>query len=359
MRARNSAWALVLGALAASCAQGPPSDLPEAVSVSVSPVTRADVAEELILSGRLVPRPEEDLTLAPQVAGRVVRLHVREGDLVPAGAVVATVDRGPFDEAERAATAALAKAREEEDVRARAAALTATLLARGIASAEERDNDRAALEAARAGRAEAEARLAQARRSQGWAELRAPFTAVVAQLFRHGGETVDGTPATPIARLLGVSAQEVSADASAADLDRVRIGDRAVARISASEAPGRIVRASRSVDPSSGVGEVRVRLERPLPVPLLAPVKVVVTLAVHPGVLTVPVAAVRRSEAGQEEVVVVEKNVAKARAVKTGLRSGGRVEIATGLDGSETVVVDSPLGLTDGMLLAPRGAANR
>lgn len=360
MSARSSLAILGVGLLVAGCRQAPPSEPAEAITVTTSPVGRGDVTAHITLRGRLVPRSEEDITLAAQVPGRLVRVDAREGDLVPAGAVLAVVDHGPLDEAERTAVAALAKAREEEAVKGRAAELTARLVGRGIASREEQANDEATAGAARASRVEADARLAQAQRSRSWADVRVPFNAVVAQLLRRTGETVDGTPATPIARLLGTSTQEVSADATAADLTRVHVGDAAVLRDAAGEEiAGHVLRVSRSVDAVTAVGEVRVRLAGRAPVPLLTPVTVVVSVAVHRGALTVPAVALRRSEAGLDEVVVVEKGAAKVRPVTLGIRAGDSVEVAAGLDGREVIVVDSPLGLVDGVALTLRLAAKR
>ncbi len=340
--------------LTPGCRKAPAEEPPAPVQVTVATVGRADVSDLLALGGRLVPPVEEDATLAPQVSGRLVRLLVREGDAVRRGALLAEVDRAPLDEADATAAAALAKAREDETVRTRALALTEHLLERGIASAEERDADRAALETTRAAGVEAEGRATQAARQKSWAGLLAPFDGVVAQILKHPGEAVDGTQATPVLRLLGTSATEVSADADAADLSRVKVGGAVAVALPAGgdPVPGRVTRVARSVDPVTGVGEVRARLASKAPAPLLSQVAVSVVLALHRNTLAVPTAALRRSEEGREEVVLVEKGVALIRPVKVGLRSSGLVEIAEGLSGGETVVVDSPLGLEDGLPLA-------
>jgi multidrug efflux pump subunit AcrA (membrane-fusion protein) len=109
------------GLIVTGCRQAPRSEPAVAIIVTASAVGREDVTAHVTLRGRLVPRSEEDITLAAQVPGRLVRVDAREGDLVPAGAVLALVDRGPRAEAERTAVAALAKAREEETVKGRAA----------------------------------------------------------------------------------------------------------------------------------------------------------------------------------------------------------------------------------------------
>ena len=346
---------------ATACGKAPAEEAPPSVAVTVSVVGRADVSEILTLRGRLVPSAEEDATLAPQAAGRLVRVAVREGDAVARGALLAEVERAPLEEAAATAVASLVRARGDEAVKERAAALTESLLQKGIASAEERDNDRAASQAARAARVEAEGRQTQATRQLDWTSLRAPFDGVVAQVLRHPGEVVDGTGATPVLRLLGTSVQEVSASATADDLARVRVGGEASVTLPGSAAPvvGRVLRVARAVDPASGVGEIRLRLAEKSVAPLLSAVPVAVVVAVHRGVVVVPPASIRKSQAGTEEVVVVEKGAAKARPVRTALRSADRVEIVEGLSGGETVIVDSPLGLGDGQPLTVRTAPGR
>lgn len=352
---------LGLLAVSSACRKAPAEEPPSPLKVTTAAVSRADLPDVLSLRGRLVPPVEEDATLAPQVSGRLVRLAVREGDAVRRGALLAEVDRAPLEEADATAAAALTKARKDEEVRARAYELTERLFGRGIASAEERDADRASLEAARAARVEAEGRAAQARRQRSWMELRAPFDGVVATVLRHPGEAVDGTPATPVVRLLGTSATEVSADAGAAELARVRTGDEAAASLPGGGAPldGRVTRVSRSVDPASGLGEVRARLAVRNGAPLLSTVGLSVVLSVRRGALVVPSAALRRSEDGREEVVLVVKGAAEVRPVKAGLASSGLVEILEGLTGGETVVVESPLGLEAGQPLAEKAGADR
>lgn len=351
-----------IGALGtAGCGRAPAEPPPSPVTVSVAAAARADLPDFLDLQGRLVPPAEEDVLLAPQVAGRLVRVPVREGDEVRRGALLAEVDPAPLDEGAAAAAAALAKAHEDEAVRVRALGLTERLFTRGIASAEERDADRAALASARAARVDAEGRASQASRQRRWASLRAPFDGVVAQVLKSPGELVDGTPAAAVVRLLGNAAVEVAADAEAGDLSRVKPGDAAETVLPGGSArePGRVTRVARSVDPATGIGEVRVRLSSRSRVPLLASVPLRIVLAVHRDTVVVPREALRRTEAGAEEVVVASNGAAAIRAVTCGLRTATLVEVVRGLSPGETIVVDSPLGLTAGQPLTVRPGAAR
>lgn len=341
-------------ALLAGCRGGEP-ERAATVSVAVAPVTRGAVDETLALEGRLVPPPERDATLAPQVAGRLEEVPVREGDVVAAGTILAVVDARAMDEALRSARAALAKADQEAAAKERIAQTSASLFAKGIAAAEERDADRAAAESARAAQVEAQSQLEKAERERGFTRLTAPFDGVVAQLLRHPGETVDGTPATPVLRLLGSGATEVAVTATARDLARLAVAQEASIRADGDGAPlaARVTRVARAVDPVTGLGEARLRLQAPTRLPLLSSVKASVLLARHEGLLTIPVSALRRGEDGSEEVVVVKDGVCHPRRVTTGLRDG-RASVTAGLAEGETVVVDSPLGLSEGTRVAIR-----
>lgn len=345
-RGAAAAGAMAVALLLFSCST-PEVAAPGRPRVEVARAVLGAIDARLELSGRLVPPPELDATLAPQVAGRLTAVRVRAGEAVAAGQLLAEVEEGGLREEVSSAEAELARAESDERARAHTAEVTARLVERGIAAAEEREADAATAAAARAGRVAAEGRLAAARRSAGWARLVAPFAGVVVQLFRHGGETVDGTPATPVLRLAGVERTEVEARATAADLSRLAEGTAAEVQVADRRIPARLSRVARAVDPSSGLGEVRAVLAADSGVPLFADARLVVATARHAAAVLVPAASLRRSEAGRDEVVVIEGGTARPREVGVGLRDGDRVEILAGVAAGETVAL-APLGLEDG-----------
>ncbi len=67
-----------------------------------------------------------------------------------------------------------------------------------------------------------------------------------------------------------------------------------------------------------------------------------------------PARALRRGDAGTAEVVVAKEGKAVVRKVTPGFSDKDRVEILSGLSPDETVVVDDPVGLADGMDLKER-----
>lgn len=347
MRSRACRIALLSALLPWQACAPPQQEADVRLKVEVLVVARAAIDERLELQARLTPPPELDRVVAPQVAGRLTKVRVRPGQNVAAGALLAVVDDRALREVERTAEAELSKALAEESARQRVADLTRSLFDKGIVAAEERDADLAAAAGAVAARVSAEGGLAAARREASWARVVAPFNGVVVELLRHEGESVDGSPATPILRFAGLAQTEAEARATAAEIARLTLGAAAAVEVAGHSVPAHLTRVAAAVDPSSGLGEVRARLEAPAGAPLFADALLAIVVAHHPQAVAIPVSAVRRSEAGTDEVVVVSGGIATARPVRLGARDGELVEVLAGLEPGERIAA-APLGLADG-----------
>jgi RND family efflux transporter MFP subunit len=156
----------------------------------------------------------ESADIVPRFPGVVAAVHVRPGDRVAAGQVIAELDPGPLREELRAAEAAAARAGAEarkaavdvEDAR-RKLALAKRAAAAGLSPATELDEARLEVERARAAQqaASQEAKVALSHASTARAHLAqtslsSPFDGTVALRMRDAGATVDAT--TPIAKIV-------------------------------------------------------------------------------------------------------------------------------------------------------------
>ena len=351
---------LRVGLIGCALACGRQGDAPvdHAVSVRTARVETGTITEWIRLYGRIAPPPDRDATLAPLVAGLLLAVPVREGQSVRVGEVLARVEGAPLDDGLRAAEAAERRAEAEAAFRRSAATRTRTLVDKGVASRQDAEADEAAAVSADAALAEATSALATARRRRDWADLRAPFDGVVVRVFRRPGESVDGTPATPVIQVAATTGAQVAAEATAETLARLRRDQPAEVEArgsSGAAVKARVLRVARAVDSSTGSGEVRLVFEDAAPPwPLGLGVEVRVAVGRREGATIVPARALRRGEEGKTEVVVVERGKAVIRPVTTGLAEGDRVEVVAGLSAGETVVVDDPLGLADGTALRER-----
>jgi multidrug efflux pump subunit AcrA (membrane-fusion protein) len=141
----------------------------------------------------------------------------------------------------------------------------------------------------------------------------------------------------------------VTLTANAADRSQLEVGQQVTVQVQGgtTTAPGVITELDENatVDPQTGAQtyEGKVQVQGDLGAADGAPVNIDVILEDKPGVLTVPIAAVKQNGAGQDVVRVID--LARGgriteRRVTTGLAEGSFIEITRGLRGNEVVVVE-------------------
>ncbi len=359
---RNLQWlggvACALAMNMAACHRGGGGDEGEAPSgpkkVKCAPVVSRKVFDVVEVRGTVAPLPDRDAQIAPQVAGRIVRVLVREGDAVKVGQPVALVDDAPLVDQAAEADATLAKAQAERKNAETTLARIERVFEHGIAARQEVDDAQARAAAAQASEAEAAAVAQRAHRQLERATVRSPLAGVVLKLLRRTGELVDGTPATPVVEVGDPSQLELVADAPAQDLVRMKRGDKATVTLSA--LPGRtfdgtVAAVAPAVDRTTGLGTVRIALDLsggPAP-----PVGVYGIARESTGqardALVVPDVALRNAAGPDAEVVVCGADkVAHVKRVARGTPLGDATEIRGEISAGDRVAVEPVLGIADG-----------
>lgn len=113
---------------------------------------------------------------------------------------------------------------------------------------------------------------------------------------------------------------------------------------------------------NADTGTLRLKAELPNPNRALWPnqfVKARVAIEVKKNVLSVPAAAISRGPSGDFVYVVSAGNTAEQRSVAVDSIEGQRALIASGLDGSETVIIDGQDQVKPGGLVVPRPSEPR
>jgi RND family efflux transporter MFP subunit len=345
---------LIFAALCGAC-QHPAEAEPEPkVTVHCVTPTRQAVDETLDLRGHLEPPPGGDLPLASQVAGRIVDVLVHEGQRVQAGDVAANVDDLASRDAVRQAEAALAQARAAELNANATLERTQALVARGIAARQELDDATAKAETEKQSVIAAVAALDLSRKTLGRVQVRVAFGGVVTRVWRGPGAIVDGTAATPIAQIAAATGAEFVADATERDLARIVSGRAARVQLApgAPSLTGTVRAVSSALDPSTGLGLVRVSLEQTPGTFLMgAQGRVAIAIQHRESVLLLPTAALRGAVADGAEIVLCTPKGASLRSVQVGYRDDQHFEVTQGLGPDEKVAVDHVLGLDNGTQL--------
>jgi RND family efflux transporter MFP subunit len=345
------ARAAALLALVAGCRHREEAPAETARRVHCAPAEPMQVVDAVELRGTIAPLPDRDAQVSAQVAGRVLRVLVREGDAVAAGQLLARLDDGPLVDELHAAEAVVVKSQAEVKNAEATAARVQRVFEHGIAARQEVDDAVTRSAAARAGQSEAEATAKRAQRQVDRAAIKSPMAGVVVRLLRRPGELVDGTPATPIVEVADPTQLELLADATASDLVRIARGQRAdieIAALPTNRWKGTVAAVSPAVDRATGLGAVRVALEgdpRP-PIGVLGTARVAVGAA--RASVGVPSAALRSGAGAEAEVVLCgADNRAHVRRVPRGPSVNGRTE-APDLRAGELVVVTPVIGVADG-----------
>ena len=174
-------------------------------------------------------------------------------------------------------------------------------------------------------------------------------TRVSKVLVKEGDIVPAGTPLFSITE----TGFTVTLKASAADRSKLKVGQEVTVQVQGGDksATGVITELDENatIDPETKqqTYQGKVQVQGDLGAADGAPVTIDVVLEDKPGVLTVPIAAVKQNGDGQDVVRVIDLKHGgriSEHVVKTGLAEGSYIEVKKGLNGDEVVVVQVDQG---------------
>ncbi len=214
-----------------------------------------------------------------------------------------------------------------------------TLFEAGALSAQELDGIGVALEAAEAQLNQAYAGYTQARTTRDNAWIVAPFSGRVGRVWARVGNMSASTPLLSISGSDGVVARVLLPES---DIFSLEVGQAAYVTVSAinqQSIPGVVTAVSPTVDPVSGQVAAEVHFDDPdnqLRPGLSGRVSIITESITETIVL--PVSVLRRTRNGYQVAVVVNGR-ADLRDITTGLISRGDVQITSGVEFGDMIIV--------------------
>ncbi len=330
-----------------------------AAAVQVAAVRRGTLASVDHILGEVYGADEAEV--APQVAGQVVDVTVREGAPVAAGAVLARLEARELDDGVAAGQADMESARAAYAAQMAATARDSVLFV-NKAIAQEQWEGSQALRAAATGRLEVARRhLDQARTRLGYAVVRAPFAGVVsARLADPGDLAVPGKPLLKVVRQSAVRVRGAIPSALAAVL---RPGTPVDLALGDTTEPATVARVFPALD-AAHLGTFEVDVGNPS-VGLVAGATVGVDLHLRTGSgLVVPLDALLEGDAGTFAYVVDPgrggRQTLRMVPVSVSTRSQEEAVVTGGLREGDRVVVARPsrlMELAAGMTVTPTPVA--
>jgi membrane fusion protein, multidrug efflux system len=301
---------------------------------------RSDTVVDAILATGQI-EAMQSVELRPDIEGRIAEILVREGATVARGAPLFKVDDAEL-------RAEVAQAEAERDLARQSLARTRELLGQKASSQSE-------LERAEATSRSTEAQLALLKVRLDRTVVRAPFAGVAGERHVSVGDYV--TTSSPLVMVQTVSPQRASFQVPERYADQLKVGQRVTFRVAAlvgREFTGRVD----FVDPLVQLPGRTITVKALVPNPrreLQAGMFIEVRLAtaVRPQAVIIAEDAVLPIQ-GSSFVWVVQNGKATRRQVELGVRTPGLVEVRSGVESGEQVVVGGQERLAEGAPVQPK-----
>lgn len=358
--------------------------------IAVARVERQDLSRDMELTAQF--RPNQEIDVYSKVSGYLSAVYVDVGDFVQRGQLLAEIEAPELSQ-ELAHANATVKRSEVEIQRAqgelqRAEAtyklrkisydrLASVVKARpNLVAQQELDNAvslyreaeaqvevaKAALAAAREQVSVAKANAARIATLVGYLKVTAPFAGMITRRSADAGAmiqagTASATQAIPIVRLSQIDRLRLVLPVPESIASRVRVGTPVEIRVDSLNRifQGYVARFSGKLSPSTRTMETEVDVPNPDRA-LLPGMYGYATLRLdrRNDALSVPVQAVTAHETNPKVYVVNSWNKIEERLVVLGIETPQRIEILSGLEEGELVVVGNRGNLRTGMEVEPK-----
>ena len=330
-------------------------------------VIRRDFISSVLATGAVKPQVGAEVRVGARLSGKVDHLYTNIGDYVKKGQIIAELEKADLE-------AAVAKAQAEVKVaNARVAAAISrkrladleyqrqnNLIKKGLTSQQvvdkalkEKDSDYAGLTLARKQVDVALAALDEKRVKLSYATITAPISGVIASVSTQQGETVAaGLNAPTFVTIIDLERLQVDAYVDEVDIGKVKMGQACTFTVDAF--PGREFHgAVAAIYPNAVIQDnvvnydVVIKIVEPYKGILRPEMTASVTIALEKRkqVLAVPARAVHRKR-GKNIVYIQTKTAPELRQVKVGWKDGQWIEIVSGLQAGQKLLLENTPGKT-------------
>ena len=338
--------------LLAGCGRPADNDsTPPVPDVTLTTVQRGTLTQDLLASGNLGTLPNRDAKVAALVPGRIQTVLVTEGDRVSADQTLADLNDASFKDQLRQAEATVAQAKANLANAKLSAERNEVLLQRGIAARKDVEDARTQVTVDEAAVKQAEAAESAARTQLARTVIRAPFAGTVVHRFLGVGEQVDGSGSQPVAEVANLDTLELLGTVPASRLPEIRDGEEFTFQtdaVAGASFKARIIAVLPAVDPATNNGTVRIRIENNAHLLKLGTfISVELPLKQNLKRLLVPRQAVYPDENGRPRVYRVSGDQAESVPVQLGIQTTDQVEILSGVQEGDKVILTGGYGLPD------------
>ncbi len=312
----------------------PATPTPQPIPVEVEAAGRGDIAQRIETTSNI--EADEDVVIYPKISGQIRSILAEEGQRVERDQVLAAIDD------------------DELALRARQAKVARDQAADKLTRVEELHRNQMVSE-----EAYLDARYSADSADVAWklanlavehAKIRSPLTGIITSRDVSTGDLVQ--PATPLFRVVDPKSLSISIQLPEKDAQRIRPG--MVARVMPESMPGHefpatIERINPAVDPKTGTVRAKLALDRQAAELISGMfVRVAITLDTRPDVVLAPKRAVIRDNGNRYLFVMNAQGAAEKREPVIGIEDAGFIEIVSGIDEGDAIIVVGQQNLEEG-----------
>jgi len=330
--------------------------------VKVYKVKRQKISEKLIYTATLEAWRKQAIT--PDISGKVARIYVSEGEKVRQGQLLAELDTRSVRLQLKQAEAALAAAKANLEDAGRNFERMERLFKEKAVSDQQYEKARLAFEAAQAQKDQAEAAVNLAKHALEVSIMKAPFDGVIASKNLDEGDVINPmmggfSASSSVLTLVDYSRIKVRFDVTPSDVARIAKGQNV--QLESFSLPGQLFEGKVTVVNSSADPQTKkFRVEALINNPdlILKPGtfgRLILEVNTKENSLAVPQMAILENS----YVFVVEGNKAVKKTVTTGLKNTDLIEITSGLNEGDLVIVEGNFGLADGSPVEVEGEVEK
>jgi RND family efflux transporter MFP subunit len=323
-----------------------------AAPVKVTKIERQRISEKLLYTGLI--EAWNKINITPDVGGKIAKIYVEEGDRVRKDQLLAELDTRAIRLQMEQAKASYAVAEANHKDALRNMERMERLKSENAVSEQQYEQLKLAFDAADAQLQQARAALNLANHNLDVSIMKAPFGGIIASKNAEVGDVINPmmggiSSSSGVLTLMDLSRVKIEIEVSSQDIARIKKGMAAFLHVDAFPDkifPGQVSIVNFTADPTTRKFSVQITANNPEL--LLRPNtfgEVTLEITTHEDALVIPQIAVLENKyvfIAQEDNTVVRKEIS------LGLQNTDMVEILTGVQEGELVVVEGNYGLEDG-----------
>lgn len=337
----------------------PASAQSEQIPVAVMHPTRSNASRQLTIPGDVQAYVETPIYA--RTDGYLKRWYVDIGGRVKEGQLLATIDTPEIDQQLKQAEAAQLQAQANLDLAKSTAERWHNLLKSDGVSQQEVDTNDAAYKARQADYAAAVANVDRLKSMQSFQQVTAPFAGVITARDIDIGALISNGTAKELFKLAQIDVMRVYVNVPEGYSNDMRIGMPAelhIAEFPSRVFTGKVAHTAGAIDSSSRTLLTEVQVANPkgeLMPGSYAEVTFKISSAEPP--LVVPSNTLIFRSAGPQVAVVDSRHAARLRNITVGRDFGNSLEVLSGLQPSDLVILNPPDSLADGTSVSPQEAS--